>query len=132
MLLLLAYLSIENKKKQRGGKSLQQQLSRVDERLKKVLETHPLKIELRIRILSEPIKAGEEDGHAGKDDPWILLTFSYLNLLKVLAVKIELILGKEAKGLTPDKEVIAEILENWFFHGSEKILVLSRSIQSSV
>lgn len=76
----------KKKKKKSGGKA------DVNEKVSKILATHPLKVELQIK-------------NKGSDNV-VILTFSHLTELEVVSVKVKLVLDQECKGFGGDREVL--------------------------
>ena len=66
-------------------------LSRQEERLQKLMTLHPLTVDVNVKV--------------PESDTAVMLTFSFLTKIKIVAVKVTLGLGKDLKGFSADQEV---------------------------
>jgi len=77
------------KKKKKAGIS---KSGTLDEKIKKVLACHPLKVVLQVKLKNH--------------ENMVLLTFSHLTELQVVSVKVKLVLDQECRGFGGDREVM--------------------------
>lgn len=77
------------KKKKKSGAS---KIISGEEKLKKMLDAHPLKVELKIKLK--------------QSDNFVHLVFSHLTELEVVCVKVKLILDQECKSFSGERDVM--------------------------
>ncbi len=94
------------KKGKRGrgkGPAAGQQMSKQEERLRKLLQAHPLQVQVRLRLHKD-----KEDGA----DVSVLLTFSHVTRMQIVAVKVKLEDDQNLAGTAYQGSSAGEVLQS--------------------